>query len=83
MATDSPDDQRASFAASHPTLQRGDKGEWVRRLQELLRAKQFAVTVDGDFGPATEIAVRSFQHLFGLEVDGVVGLETWTVLESE
>ncbi len=35
---------------------------------------------DGDFGPLTEVAVRSFQQRAGLDPDGVLGSETWTQL---
>ena len=50
-------------------------GAATRRLQEALH-----VSADGEFGPATETAVRHFQASHGLEVDGVVGPATWSAL---
>lgn len=32
---------------------------------------------DGIYGPKTEAAVRKFQEIFGLKVDGIVGRTTW------
>jgi lysozyme len=61
-------------------LKRGSSGEDVRRLQRLLAAAGLDVVVDGDFGPMTEAAVRSFQAANVLEPDGIVGAETWKAL---
>ena len=59
-----------------PLLRRGSKGESVREVQRLLQGKGYDLGpcgVDGDFGSATEKAVRQFQADHGLTVDGVVG----------
>lgn len=59
------------------TLQRGMSGEKVKAGQVQLRKHGYGVAVDGQFGPATESAVRSFQQRYGLTVDGWVGPVTW------
>lgn len=56
-------------------LKKGDVCEEVKTLQKLLK-----VTVDGNFGPKTEAAVKEFQKAKGLEVDGIVGPKTWAAL---
>jgi hypothetical protein len=56
-------------------LRKGSKGESVRTLQEFLK-----ITVDGNFGPKTESAVKAYQKKTGLTVDGVVGKNTWMVM---
>jgi hypothetical protein len=53
-------------------IKKGSKGESVRTLQDFLK-----IPVDGDFGPKTESAVKSYQKKNGLIVDGVVGPKTW------
>jgi N-acetyl-anhydromuramyl-L-alanine amidase AmpD len=66
-----------------PTLRSGASGWQVTRLQRLLRQHGLLpepAQIDGDFGPVTEAAVRDFQELHGLEVDGVVGPLTWAAL---
>jgi putative chitinase len=63
-------------------LHRGSTGDAVRELQELLIAKGFDISIDSDFGPATELAVRMFQKNQGLDVDGIVGRKTWALLRS-
>jgi len=63
-------------------LRRGSFGSAVRKLQELLRAKGFDLSIDSDFGPATELAVMMFQKNNGLVVDGIVGRNTWISFRS-
>jgi peptidoglycan hydrolase-like protein with peptidoglycan-binding domain len=66
--------------APFPLVRRGDKIFPVRPLQQLLRARNHPVAVDGIFGPNTESAVKSFQQSKGLAVDGIVGPNTWSKL---
>lgn len=61
-------------------LRRGSKGEAVRQLQERLRLLGLLDGVDGDFGHATEKAVRNFQYSSKLRVDGIVGPNTAKIL---
>lgn len=64
-------------------LRKGSKGEQVETLQILLKAKGYDLGkygVDKDFGGDTDKAVRKYQEDNGLEVDGVVGENTWTSL---
>lgn len=63
-----------------PLLKKGATNHPVATLQYLLRARGGAVTVDGDFGPTTDAAVRTFQQQATLTVDGVVGPKTWGAL---
>ena len=57
------------------TIKKGSKGDEVKTLQKLL-----GVTVDGDFGPKTDEAVRHFQRMHDLVDDGIVGAMTWAAL---
>lgn len=61
-----------------PVLRKGDTGKEVAYLQELLPK-----WIDGDFGTTTESLVKEFQRSQGLEIDGVVGEQTWAALLNE
>ena len=68
-------------------LRRGSSGPSVVVIQtELNRISQNypaipkLANVDGIFGSRTEAAVRKFQEVFGLSVDGIVGQATWYAL---
>jgi len=63
---------------NRPMLERGDEGPDVVDLQSML--PRFTGEVDGDFGPETEENVTRYQASRGLEVDGIVGEETWQAL---
>jgi peptidoglycan hydrolase-like protein with peptidoglycan-binding domain len=63
-----------------PLVRRGEQVFPVRPLQQLLRARNHPVAVDGIFGPLTESAVKAFQQSKGLAADGIVGPNTWPKL---
>lgn len=68
----------ASGAAALPrALRLGDSGDDVVALQ-----KGLCVIADGEFGPATDAAVRRLQATRGLMVDGIAGTMTRRALEA-
>src|SRR5205823_8080316 len=70
-----------SLLGTLPTLQAGASGQAVRNIQGLLLAHgSDPHGIDGNFGPGTDAAVRAFQQVSGLGVDGVAGRQTWTSL---
>lgn len=54
---------------------------WLRLAADNYSALR-TVTVDGSYGAATVSAVTTFQSLFGLTADGVVGRSTWNKLKE-
>jgi chitosanase len=56
------------------------QGDNVRALQQALVAAGFPVTINGNFDPGTDAAVRQFQQQKGLRVDGIVGPATRSAL---
>lgn len=69
----------------HPLLRNGSENDAVKTLQTYLIELGYDCGrwgADGDFGDATELAVKKFQKDNGLEVDGVVGENTWTALDK-
>lgn len=75
-----------------PLLKRGATGIVVESAQALLIHRGYDCgghkflgheTPDGDFGPATEKAVRSFQSKTALEPDGEIGPNTWAAMLTE
>ena len=64
-----------------PTVRQGDRGVYVRYLQEKLTSKLYPLgTIDGIFGNATQNAVVQFQQENGLTPDGIVGPRTWEIV---
>lgn len=64
--------------APRPTLRQGNRGTYVRYLQQKLTSKLYPLgNIDGIFGNATQQAVMEFQQENGLSADGIVGPITW------
>jgi peptidoglycan hydrolase-like protein with peptidoglycan-binding domain len=72
-------------AASMPVLRQGDKSQAVDAWQRILirdaaqSGVQAGFSADGDFGPQTLAATKSWQQSHGISPDGVVGYQTWKV----
>ncbi len=64
-------------------VQYGMRGKAVGELQQALVDHGYELDVDGDFGDATDAALRDFQASNELDVDGIAGPETWAALEAE
>jgi len=62
------------------SLQRGDKDGQVKLIQEWLSLHGEHVGIDGDFGPATQSAVKDFQNKVGLPSTGIVDANTFEQL---
>ena len=75
----------SGIPSSYPgsPLRVGDSGDKVRQMQAPLNVISDAyplipkIAEDGIFGPATEEAVKTFQKIFKLTQDGIVGFQTW------
>lgn len=69
-------------------LKKGSRGPSVKILQYYLcflsyfNLKLPYVAVDGIFGDETRDAVLAFQSLYGLDVDGIVGRDTWDMIQN-
>ncbi|MBQ9041059.1 MAG: peptidoglycan-binding protein [Clostridia bacterium] len=65
-------------------LQKGDKGDNVKRLQEaLISLGYLSDTADGNFGPKTEKAVETYQKAKGLQVTKIADHPTLTSIYSD
>ena len=65
---------------AYPVLRKGSKGVYVEVLQKKLNDAGYNLAVDGDFGNKTLEAVKDYQKVNGLVVDGIVGAKTWEKL---
>ena len=74
----------AGTSIAFASFQRGDDGQEVLAIQKRLAELNYTISnIDGDFGPETETAIKRFQADKGLEVDGIVGAETYRTLMNK
>ena len=70
-----------SVNPDYHTIQTGDKGDEVLRLQQALAEYgYYEGDLDGRFGQQTRRAVERFQYSHGLTADGIAGRNTLSVL---
>lgn len=69
---------KGMISTGMPEIEQGSMGNAVKFLQAILGA-----TVDGDFGPKTDAALKDFQRSKGLDADGCAGANTWAALLRE
>lgn len=70
------------YAEPIVNLKKGAKSEGVKWLQWHLRKVGSTLEIDGEFGNITDTALRAFQSIRGLAVDGVCGPATRTALKE-
>ncbi|MCX7924119.1 MAG: peptidoglycan-binding protein [Clostridia bacterium] len=63
-------------------MQEGDKGEEVKALQTKLNKIGYRLVVDGDFGLATETAVKSFQIGNAMPAHGIADKPTVAAIDA-
>ncbi len=64
-----------------PLLKQGSESDAVWTMQTMLTARGYDTKgADGEFGPNTLTALKTFQSDMGLEADGECGANTWTML---
>lgn len=77
--------EKTETVKNRPTIRKGNKNTYVKEAQLKLLQLGYSLGIcgaDGDFGHATEDAVKKFQKDHGLTVDGVIGPKTWEALDA-
>ena len=66
--------------ATYKQVGYGSQGSDVTELQKLLNKNGYTLDEDGIFGDKTQAAVKDYQKKNNLDVDGIVGNNTWGAL---
>lgn len=78
------DTEQQNNSSDFSILQKGSKGDDVKKLQNRLNEMGYSVgTADGDFGNKTKSAIEQFQKDNGLDVTGVADQATQELLFSD
>ncbi|MFW6281490.1 MAG: peptidoglycan DD-metalloendopeptidase family protein [bacterium] len=64
------------------SLEYGDKGSEISKIQSYLYEMGYDIGIDGIFGYTTKEVVKDFQYSNGLKVDGIVGEQTFKLMEK-
>ena len=81
--TDKADTETSGQTGTFETLRRGSKGDGVLVMQQYLHDFGYlSGEPDGQFGAATERAVKLFQEANGMTADGIAGTGTLSLLLS-
>ena len=73
----------AYLTSPRPKLQKGDVGEAIGEIQNLLtKLFYYRGPIDSIYDSITENAVHAFQINYNLTADGIIGPKTWDVLQS-
>lgn len=70
---------------TRPTVRKGNRNQYVKEMQTMLDRLGYNLGIcgiDGDFGTATEKALKEFQRDAGLTQDGVCGPRSWAALQA-
>ena len=76
--------QNEEMPVNEPTIKEGDSNLFVTSLQMKLNALGYLKEEpDSVFGSSTERAVREFQRANNLIIDGIVGPDTWRIINHK
>ena len=64
-------------------LKQGSRGGEVKEVQRRLKMwGYYSGAVDGIYGSNTASAVRAFQEMMGITADGIIGQQTWELINT-
>ena len=73
----------ACSSGGYPLIRQGSRGNYVCIAQDDLNTLGYRTGgLDGVFGTQTYNAVRNYQRSRGLNVDGIIGCNTWRSLQE-